>query len=146
MTQDIEIVRPANKSEEFLRVAGVSGFHVLEVPPERWPKLQHKETGIEVDILPEGKTPGTPKNLAPTTIPHPERIGAEGTLLRYVELQPLVELKLAAGRAQDDADVIKLIQTNPSEVDRIAAHLSAVHAIYRDKFDRLVQRARDELE
>src|SRR6476469_4692607 len=59
MTQDVDIVLPADRVDEFLRAAAVSGFDVPPQPPGRWPKLMHKETGIKVDILPEGRRPGS---------------------------------------------------------------------------------------
>ncbi len=144
VTRDIDIVLPAAKVGEFLHVASVSGFQVLPVPPGRWPKLVHRETEVDVDILPEGQRPGTPSKPAPTTIPHPNCIGAVGTTLTYVRLPALIELKLAAGRSQDQADVIKLVQANPDQVAAIQEHLSRVHADYVSEFDRLVQRAREE--
>jgi hypothetical protein len=104
----------------------------------------HRDTGVDVDILPEGQRPGTPSKPAPTTIPHPSRIGASGTVLRYVRLPPLIELKLAAGRTQDHADVVKLIQANPDQITAIRDHLTHVHADYVAEFDRLVQRAQEE--
>ena len=76
VTQDVDIVVPAARVEELLRPALVSGFDVPATPPGIWPKLRHKESGVSVDILPEGATPGTPSNPAPTTIPHPSRLGA----------------------------------------------------------------------
>src|SRR5580658_6656010 len=36
VTQDIDIVLPADRIEEFVRLASVSGFEVLEQPPGRW--------------------------------------------------------------------------------------------------------------
>jgi hypothetical protein len=144
VTRDIDIVLPADKVDEFLRAAQVSGFQVLAVPPGRWPKLVHCETTVDVDILPEGQRPGTPAKPAPTTIPHPTRLGALGTALTYVRLPGLIELKLAAGRSQDLADVIKLIQANPDQLSAVREHLTEVHADYAAQFDRLVQSARDE--
>jgi len=67
-----------------------------------------------------------------------------GTALTYVRLPALIELKLAAGRSQDLADVIKLIQANPDKLTTIREHLVGVHADYVAEFDRLVQQARDE--
>lgn len=145
VTQDIDIVLAANAIDEFLRVAGVSGFEALAVPPGRWPKFIHKETDIQVDILPEGQTPGIPSKLAPTTIPHPAAIGAAGSLLRYITLPALIELKIAAGRTQDEADVIKLIQTNADEVEAVRNHLTMVHPSYAARFNRLEERAREEI-
>jgi hypothetical protein len=144
VTRDIDIILPAASVDEFLRAASFAGFQVLPVPAGRWPKLVHRETGVDVDILPEGQRPGMPANPAPTTIPHPSRLGARGTALRYVLLPPLIELKLAAGRTQDLADVIKLIQANPEQIVEIQEHLRHVHADYVAEFDRLVQRAHEE--
>jgi len=146
VTRDIDIVLPAAQIDEFLRVAGVSGFQVLPVPPGRWPKLLHRETEVDVDMLPEGQRPGTPSRPAPTTIPHPRSLGAAGTTLAYVRLTALVELKLAAGRSQDHADVVKLIQANPDRVAAIREHLARVHADYVAEFNRLVERAGEEAE
>jgi hypothetical protein len=144
MTQDVDIALAADQVDEFLRVATVSGFDVLPVEPGRWPKLMHRETGIKVDILPEGQRPGTLTKPAPTTIPHPSALGGSGTTLRYITLRSLIELKLAAGRGRDDSDVIELIRANPDQVDRVRRHLAAVHADYVAAFDRLVERARDQ--
>jgi len=144
VTRDIDIVLPASKVDEFLQAASVSGFQVLPVPPGRWPKLLHRDTQVDVDILPEGRRPGTPSKPAPTTIPHPARIGAAGTTLTYASLPALIELNLAAGRSQDQADVVKLVQVNPGQIDAIREHLAGVHADYVAEFDRMVQRAREE--
>ena len=146
VTQDVDIVLPAAKVDEFLRVASVSGFQVLPVASGRWPKLLHTKTDVKVDILPEGETPGTVSKPAPTTIPHPARMGACGRTLRYIQLPSLIELKIAAGRGQDEADVIKLVAANPDHVDAVRQHLSQVHGSYVTTFDHLVQRAREEEE
>ena len=144
VTQDVDVVLPADRVDEFLRVAAVSGFEVLARPQGWWPKVLHKETGIQVDILPEGKRPGTPSRPAPTTLPHPGALGAAGAGLRYITLPALVQLKLAAGRARDESDVVELIRVNPAEVPKIRDHLATVHADYVAAFDRLTQRAADQ--
>src|SRR3954447_5270279 len=59
VTHDVDIVLAANRIEEFIRVASVAGFDVLPRQPGRWPKLVHKDTGIKVDLMPEGGRPGT---------------------------------------------------------------------------------------
>jgi hypothetical protein len=146
MTQDIDIVLPADRVEEFLRAASMSGFEILPQPKGRWPKVLHKETQIKVDILPEGARPGTAKKPAPTTIPHPRRLGARGYNLHYITLSALIELKLAAGRTGDRHDIIVLIQTNPTQIDNIRQHLTTIHANYVAAFDALVQEAREQEE
>jgi hypothetical protein len=144
ITQDVDVVLPANRVDEFLRVAGVSGFQVLAQQPGRWPKLLHKDTNTIVDVLPEGGRPGVPGRLAPTTIPEPRKLGALGTILRYAHLPGLIELKLAAGRARDVADVVELVRANASQIEEIRAHLAGVHEGYVARFDELVEEAREQ--
>ncbi|HXG08827.1 MAG TPA: hypothetical protein VNK04_03480 [Gemmataceae bacterium] len=144
ITQDLDMILPSDRVDDFLQAASVAGFEVLPKPEGRWPRLLHKETGVQVDILPEGARPGTASRPAPTTIPHPAVLGARGQSLCYINLHSLVELKLAAGRARDESDVVELIRANPDQVDAIRQHLAAVHADYVGRFDGLVQRARDE--
>ena len=66
VTQDVGIALPQDRVDDFLRAASVGGFEVLAPSENRWPKLQHRETGIDVDILPEGGRPGTAAWPAPT--------------------------------------------------------------------------------
>jgi hypothetical protein len=144
MTQDVDIVLPANRVDEFLRLACVSGFEVRGGKQGRWPKVWHKESGIKVDILPEGGRPGTNSRPAPTTIPHPSTMGAAGPQLCYINLVSLIELKLAAGRARDESDVIELVRSNPDQVEAIRGHLTTVHGDYVKAFERLLERAKEQ--
>lgn len=144
VTQDVDIALAENQVEEFFRVATMAGFERLPTDPGRWPKLRHKDTNIEVDILPEGGRPGTASRMAPTTIPHPSGLGAEGTMLRYVSLPALIKLKLAEGRARDESDIVELVRANPDPVGAIREHLRKAHLDYLQSFDRLVQRGREE--
>jgi hypothetical protein len=141
VTQDIDIVLPADRIAEFLRVAAGSGFEVLPQQADRWPKVRYKDADMKVDILPEGARPGTSARPAPTTIPAPLDMGAVRTSLRYIRLPSLVELKIAAGRVRDEADVVELIRANLAEVDSIRSHLATVNSDYVAAFDRLVERA-----
>jgi hypothetical protein len=144
VTQDLDVVLPADRIDEFLRTASVAGFDLLPVQPGRWPKVLHKDTGIQVDILPEGGRPGTDAKPAPTLIPHPQTMGAAGPTLRYITLPSLVELKIAAGRARDESDVVELVRANSDQVNAIREHLTGVHPDYVQAFDGLVQRAREQ--
>ena len=146
ITQDMDIVLAADQVEEFLRVASISGFEIIPESAGRWPKVRHKDTDVKVDILPEGGRPGTPSKMAPTTIPHPSRLGASGPSLVYAELPALVELKLAAGRLGDEHDVLELIRANPNQLDAVRQHLAGVQGDYVQGFDRLVQRAREQVD
>ena len=144
VTRDVDLVVPAALVEELLRMAAVSGFEVLPVHAGIWPKLHHKESDVDVDLLPEGATPGTPSRPAPTAIPHPSRLGARAGTIQYIGLAGLIELKLAAGRARDDSDVVELILANPGQVDAIRQHLGSVHEHYVRRFDELLARAEDQ--
>ena len=144
VTQDIDIVLPADRIAEFLRVAAVAGFEVIAVPHGIWPKVRHKDTGIQVDILPEGERPGTVARPAPTTIPHPERLGAVPGKLQYISLPALVELKLAAGRIRDESDIIELLRANSQEVAAIRRHVAGVHPDYEAALTVLIERAREQ--
>ena len=139
VTQDVDIALPKTKVDEFLRAASVSGFEVLKQPEESWPKLLHRETGIEVDILPEGGRPGTASRPAPTTIPHPKQMGAARGVLKYISLPSLIELKLAAGRLRDEADVLELARENRDRLEEVRQHLAAVHSQYAARFEELLQ-------
>ncbi|HEV3236051.1 MAG TPA: hypothetical protein VGZ25_03625 [Gemmataceae bacterium] len=144
VTQDLDIVLAAESVDSLMRAASVSGFEILAPKPGRWPKLLHKETNIQLDILPEGARPGVASKLAPTTIPHPAKMGGSGRILNYISLPSLIELKLAAGRARDEADVVELIRVNPEHLDAIRLHLNSVHSHYLEHFNQLVERAREQ--
>jgi hypothetical protein len=141
VTQDVDIVVPAALVDELLRAAAVSGFEVVPRSAGMWPRLRHKESDVQVDLLPEGATPGTAAQPAPTTIPHPDRLGGRAGQLKYIDLAGLVELKLAAGRARDDSDVVELILANTDQLDAVRRHLAAVHKSYIARFDELRARA-----
>jgi hypothetical protein len=144
VTQDLDIVLPADRVDEFLRAATVTGFETTVVPPGLWPKMRHKETGIHVDVLPEGARPGTKSRPAPTTIPHPGALGVTPGRLQYISLPCLVELKLAAARARDESDIIELLRANPTEIAAIQQHVAGVHADYSAALAALLERAREQ--
>jgi hypothetical protein len=144
ITQNVDIVLAAGRVDEFMRAASVSGFEILPQPPGRGPKLRHKDTNVTVDILPEGARPGTDAKPAPTTIPSPSHLGAVAGRLIYLPLANLIELKLAAGRARDEADVVELIRVNPDRTADIRRHLTGMHADYVRAFDSLVERAQQQ--
>jgi hypothetical protein len=138
VTQDIDIALSKSGIQDFLQTATVSGFDVLTQQEGHWPKLRHRETGIDVDILPEGGRPGTASRPAPTTVPHPQAMGAIRGKLKYISLPSLVELKLAAGRSRDDADVVELARENRDQWDQLRRHLLTIHPDYARRFEELL--------
>lgn len=143
ITQDIDIALPQASVTPFLQAASVAGFEVLSPPESHWPKLRHKETGIDVDILPEGGRPGTVSRPAPSTIPHPAKMGASRGILRYISLNSLIELKLSAGQLRDEADVVELLRENRERIDEIHEHLRSVHPQYATRFEQLLTQLDD---
>jgi hypothetical protein len=139
VTQDIDIALPKDQVDDFLQAAAVSGFEVLTQPAGHWPKLRHRDTGIDVDVLPEGGRPGTADRPAPTTISHPSAMGGVRGILKYMSLASLIELKLAAGRLRDEADIIEIARENRDSLAEIKQHLSAVHPVYAARFQELLQ-------
>jgi hypothetical protein len=138
VTQDIDIALPADHLDAFMQAASVSGFDLVPRLAGRWPKLQHRETGIEVNILPEGGRPGTAQRPAPTTIPHPKEMGGVRGQLKYMSLPSLIELKLAAGRLRDEADVVELARENRASLEEIRNALATVNATYAARFQELI--------
>jgi len=144
VTEDVDVVVPEDKLAELKTVAPMSGFDVLANPPGRWPKLVHRETSIEVDLLPEKGIPGTPARPAPIAIQHPREYAAKRDTLQFIPLTNLIELKLGAGRAKDVADIIELIKQHPGELETIKHHLSALSPVYFTRFEELIQQANEE--
>ena len=144
VTEVVDIVLPADRIDEFLNAAVFGGFERLPVQTGSWPKVRHKESDIKVDLLPEGETPGTASRLAPTKIPHPDQLGVAGASLKYITLPGLIELKLAAGRARDESDIVELIRANPDQVAGIREHLASVHPRYVSQFDILAAKAAEQ--
>lgn len=70
VTQDVDLVVPQDKIEQLLQSSTICGFDYLLPPAGRWPKLVHRETLIDVVLLPEGGVPGTPSH-PPIAIKHP---------------------------------------------------------------------------
>ena len=146
VTQDIDIVVAREALDSVLNAAAFAGFEKLEIRPGRWPKLVHKETGIEVDLMPEGGIPGIPSNLGPTPIAHPISYGAELSQLRYITLAGLFELKLGSYRAKDRADIVELLKQNWDHQLELTRSLSTIHPILATRFAECVQEAKNEEE
>jgi hypothetical protein len=70
-------------------------------------------------------------------------MGAVRGALKYISLPSLVELKLAAGRLRDEADVVELARENRERLDEIRRHLQAVHPQYALRFDELLTQLDD---
>jgi len=144
VTEDVDIVVSQDSIKDLQRHATTFGFDFLPPPEGRWPKLFHRETGIDVDLLPEGGIPGTASNPAPVAIRSPQNYGASQRSLPYISMAGLVELKLGAGRAKDIADLIEIIKMHPDRIQELKEHVTEIHTSYGPKFVQLVQQAHEE--
>jgi len=70
-------------------------------------------------------------------------MGGMPGMLKYMSLPSLIELKLAAGRLRDEADVVELARENPQLLQAVQEHLTAVHSSYADRFIELLQQSDD---
>ena len=127
-----------------MRVAPMFGFHVLPVRDGMWPKLTHRETAIDVDLMPEAGIPGTPTRPGPIPIRHPSVYGAQAGELNFIGLAGLFELKLGAHRARDVADLVELIKVNPAQIDEIRRQLEQIHPNFAQELTNLIRQAQEE--
>jgi hypothetical protein len=79
--------------------------------PGRERRFKDKKNQQTFDILVTGRFPGSGKP-GPFAFPDPESVRERIRNVYYVDLPTLVQLKLAAQRWQDFADVVKLIRAN----------------------------------
>jgi hypothetical protein len=98
---------------------------------------------VKIEFLLAGDFPGDGKPK-PVAFPEPEAAGVESDGIRYLNLDSLIELKLASGmtavgRLRDLADVLELIKTL-----KLPANFGErLNPYVREKFDELWSAARE---
>ena len=109
--------------------------------------LRDADTGVRIDFIISGQYPGEGKP-GPIVFPTPNTVSVLIDGIRYVDVVPLIELKLASGqashRAQDLHDVQQLIlaRSLPSELaDQLHPSLRAA---YLQKWTDAQRAAKDE--
>jgi hypothetical protein len=79
VTQDVDIVVPADHVNELLRIAPVGGFDVLPRPAGLWPKLRHKGSRTPArQPRPGRRDPRAPRRRASSLRHAPGRIAGSG--------------------------------------------------------------------
>jgi hypothetical protein len=107
-TQDVDfLVRP--EALPALRRLVAQGL--LKGDAERARRFYEPTTDVRFDLLVTGSFPGS-GDPGPIAFPDPLAVSESIDNLRIVELKTLIELKLAAHRYQDFADVVNLIRAN----------------------------------
>jgi hypothetical protein len=107
-TRDVDFLLSTAGWSELRKMVAAGQF--LPVPG-RARRFTDPATNISFDILVTGGFPGS-GNPGPIAYPDPNDVSQLMADLRVVNLPTLIQLKLAAGRHQDLADVINLIREN----------------------------------
>jgi hypothetical protein len=105
MTNDVDVLLTRDGLEEFRRRFVPKCY---QQDPRRGRRFVDKKDGVTVDILVTGLYPGRGEP-GPIAFPDPEQVRERIGRVHYIDLVTLVQLKLAARRHQDFADVVNLI-------------------------------------
>ncbi len=108
--------------------------------PGRKRRFVDRENGVKIDVLITGLYPGSGKP-GPIAFPDPARVYQTIDHYRVVKLPTLIQLKLAARRWRDFADVVELIRLH--ELDE--GFLKKLHpAVHRDFIECLEEKRRED--
>jgi hypothetical protein len=109
--------RTTGDVDVLLTTEGLETFRKMYVPkfytqvPDRRRRFVDRANDVSLDILVTGGYPGLGKP-GPITFPQPDAVRQEIDTIQVVDLVTLIQLKLAASRYQDFADVVNLIKAN----------------------------------
>jgi hypothetical protein len=106
-TEDLDLLLTPAGLEQFRKQ--FVGTDYAQVPG-RCRRFLDRTNNVSIDILVTGHHPG--RGNAPFAFPDPEQVSEEIDSIRVVTLVQLVQLKLAACRYQDFADVVHLIRVH----------------------------------
>jgi hypothetical protein len=136
-TRDVDVLLTPAGLEEFRR-RFVPKYYVNI--PGRSRRFVDKENQKTVDILVTGHFPGSGKR-GPIAFPDPDDVKQTVDNIPVVDLVTLIQLKLAASRYQDFADVVNLIRYN----DLDESFQSQLHrSVRRDYIECLEEKRRED--
>jgi hypothetical protein len=124
MTTDVDVL---------LTPEGLAAFREKHIEmhyqqlPKRPRRFVDRANGVTIDVLVTGLFPGTGQP-GPIPFPDPATVGKAIDRIRYVDLKTLIELKLAARRWRDFADVVELIRFNHLDESFLKQLHPSVHA------------------
>jgi hypothetical protein len=107
-TKDVDFLLTAQGLAVFIRGHVARDFDPVPGRPRRF---VDRATGVTFDVLVTGLFPGSGKP-GPIAYPDPAAVSERIDDLSVIDLVNLVQLKLAARRHQDFADVVNLIRAN----------------------------------
>jgi hypothetical protein len=128
------------RTESLATIRTLASQGVFTAAPGRTRRFVDPATGIHFDVLITGAFPGNGKP-GPIAFPDPTSVAEVKNQLPVVNLKTLVELKLAARRHKDFADVVDLIRAN----DLDESYLAQLHAsVHRDFVECLEEKRRED--
>jgi hypothetical protein len=107
-TDDVDVLLTSEGFDEFQRRFVPKKYERL---PGRARRFVDRANEVTLDVLVTGFFPGTGKP-GPIAFPDPAAVGQSIDNVRILDLVTLIQLKLAARRYQDYADVVNLISAN----------------------------------
>jgi hypothetical protein len=135
-TTDVDVLLTAEGLDAFRRKYLDKHY---DQAPRRPRRFIDRLNGVTIDMLVTGRFPGSGRP-GPIAFPDPTIAGQEIDGIWYVNLIALVELKLAARRWRDFADVVELIRFN--ELDE--SFLDKLHPSVRQDFIECLEEKRRE--
>jgi len=127
-THDIDILYAYSDARILDRLK--TDFKLVKKLKSGWHKLEHRKTGVRLELIPEGAL-GTYG-----FIPGPKAVGGENG---FISLFGLVWLKLISWRPQDRADLDLLAKKRLSEFTALRERL---HPEMHERFDQVIAEAK----
>jgi hypothetical protein len=136
-TNDVDILLTPEGFAEFCRRFVPKNYAKL---PKGARRFVDRTSEVTIDFLLSGYFPGSGKP-GPIAYPDPASVSETIDDIRILDLKTLVQLKLAARRHQDFADVVNLISVH----DLDEAFLNNLHpSVHRDFIECLEEKRREE--
>ncbi len=125
-TDDVDILLTAEGLAEFRRRFVPKNYDTV---PKRSRRFADRTNDVTIDFLITGMFPGSGK---PGPISYPDPVAVSQTIddIRVLDLPTLIQLKLAARRYQDFADVVNLIRANKLDESFLEKLHRTVHSDY----------------
>jgi len=136
-TGDVDFLLTAQGFAEFRRRFVPQNY---EPVPKRTKRFADTVNGVTFDILVTGLFPGSGKP-GPVAYPDPTAVSEVIKDISVIDLPTLIQLKLAARRHQDFADVVNLIRTHNLDESFQARLHSSLH---RDYIECLEEKRRED--
>ena len=137
-TADVDVLLTPEGFAEFRRLFVEKDYEII---PDRKRRFIDKANRVNIDVLVTGLYPGTGKP-GPISYPDPAEVNETIDDIRVVNLDTLIQLKLAAQRYRDFGDVVGLIRFNDLD-EAVADRLHST--LHGDYIECLEEKRREDL-